>query len=153
MKEEIKIRQGIVDDTKELVQFMLEMAFETEHLELDETVLFKGIQNCLRDPKKGCYYIAEIEHKAVACLMTTFEWSDWRNTWVIWIQSVYVKPENRRKGIYKKMYEHINDICNNNIEYAGIRLYVDKTNHSAIKTYADLGMNGNHYQVFEKMKS
>jgi ribosomal protein S18 acetylase RimI-like enzyme len=84
--------------------------------------------------------------------MITYEWSDWRNRNIWWIQSVYVKPEARRKGVYAAMYAHIKNLVQADPSIGGIRLYVDKTNTPAQHTYSKLGMNGDHYQVFEWMK-
>jgi ribosomal protein S18 acetylase RimI-like enzyme len=84
--------------------------------------------------------------------MTTYEWSDWRNGTVIWIQSVYIAPNHRGKGVYKTMYEFIQKMVSDDPDLRGIRLYVDKTNHAAQKVYTNLKMNGEHYQVFEWMK-
>ena len=83
--------------------------------------------------------------------MTTYEWSDWRNGTVLWIQSVYIDKAWRGKGIYKKMYEHIQMIVTKSDDLKGIRLYVDRTNKAAQQVYEKLGMNGEHYQVFEWM--
>jgi ribosomal protein S18 acetylase RimI-like enzyme len=84
--------------------------------------------------------------------MITFEWSDWRNRTIYWIQSVYVLPDHRRKGVYASLYQHIRSLAEADKNIGGIRLYVDRTNIIAQKTYASLGMNGEHYQVFEWMK-
>ena len=87
----------------------------------------------------------------IGCLMTTFEWSDWRCGTVLWIQSVYVSETSRGKGVYKELYNHIRNLVNNDPDLKGIRLYVDKSNASAKDVYTKLGMNGEHYGVFEWM--
>jgi len=85
-------------------------------------------------------------------LLITREWSDWRNNWVMWLQSVYVLPEKRGMGIFKQMYNYILAQVNDSVEVAGLRLYVDMKNIAAREVYTNLGMNGDHYQVFELMK-
>jgi len=147
----IEIRKGLESDLDTLVDFMILMAKETEGLNLKDEILRQGIKAALVDEQKGIYYIAEINGHIVGSLMTTFEWSDWRNNWVLWIQSVYTHPSFRGKGVYKALYENLKAKVDRG-EYAGIRLYVDKTNTSAQKVYEQLGMDGNHYHFYEWMK-
>ena len=147
---ELKIRKGNINDLDTLVDFMIAMAKETEDLDLQAEVLMPGIKAALDDEQKGIYYIAEIEGKIAGSLMTTFEWSDWRNAWVLWVQSVYTHPDFRGKGVYKALYQMLVKKVEAG-EYAGIRLYVDKTNVTAQKVYENLGMNGNHYRFYEWM--
>ncbi len=147
----IEIRKGVESDLDTLVDFMVLMAKETEDLNLKDEILRQGIKAALVDEQKGIYYIAEINGHIAGSLMTTFEWSDWRNNWVLWIQSVYTYPTFRGKGVYKALYENLKAKVDRG-EYAGIRLYVDKTNTSAQKVYEQLGMDGNHYHFYEWMK-
>ncbi|MEO8036720.1 MAG: GNAT family N-acetyltransferase, partial [Acidobacteriota bacterium] len=104
------------------------------------------------DPALGRYFVAESGGRVVGSLMITFEWSDWRNGMVWWIQSVYVIPPERKRGIYAGLYEHVKSITSHDRGVRGIRLYVDRRNAVAQKVYTRLGMNGEHYQVFEWMK-
>ena len=147
---EIQIRKGRLKDLDVLVGFMIAMAKETEDLDLDDAILRPGIKAALSDPQKGLYYLAEIDGKIAGSLMTTFEWSDWRNAWVLWVQSVYTLPEFRGKGVYKVLYLNLVNKVKSG-EYAGIRLYVDKTNLNAQKVYEKLGMDGEHYHFYEWM--
>ena len=148
----IIVREAIAKDIPVLIQFQKNMAWETEKVTLDDATVQLGIQNLFADPAKGKYYVAEEHGTIIGCLMTTFEWSDWRNGNVLWIQSVYIDQSSRGKGVYKKLYEHIQQLVNQDAGLRGIRLYVDKTNKSAQHVYQKLGMNGEHYQVFEWMK-
>jgi GNAT superfamily N-acetyltransferase len=128
------------------------MAKETENIQLDIESVKNGVQNVFDDQSKGTYYVAEQEGKVIASLLTTFEWSDWRNGTILWIQSVYVSPGFRKKGVYKKMYRHVRQLVENNTELKGIRLYVDQTNLPAREVYKKMGMNAEHYQLFEWLK-
>lgn len=148
----MKIRKAKEEDLSTIVEFQLAMALETENLHLDKPTVEKGVAAAFHDLAKGQYFVTEIDGEVVASLMTTFEWSDWRNGMVYWIQSVYVKENSRRLGIYRKMYAHIQELVRNDDNVRGIRLYVDKTNIRAQKTYENTGMNGEHYQLFEWMK-
>ena len=147
----IFIRQAVSGDLNKILDFQLKMAEETEGLLLPPEKLRPGIEAALNDKNKGLYFMAETKGEIAGSLMITREWSDWRNAWVAWIQSVYVRPEFRRKGIYSALYRHVKALVEKG-EYAGIRLYVDKTNTAAQKTYSALGMNGEHYRLFEWMK-
>ena len=126
------------------------MALETENLELNKETLHLGVSTVLKDSAKGEYMIAEKDGQQVGCLLLTYEWSDWRNKQVAWIQSLYVVPELRGQGIFKSMFAKVSDRVDAK-EFAGVRLYVDRTNVKAQKVYSQLGMTGDHYLLFEKM--
>jgi GNAT superfamily N-acetyltransferase len=128
------------------------MALETEDLQLDPAVCLKGVRAVLEKPSLGKYYVAEQGSKVVGVTLTTYEWSDWRNGVVWWIQSVYVHPEFRKQGIYSGIYAFIRGLAQSDPSVRGIRLYVDKRNVGAQQVYSHLGMNGEHYQVYEWMK-
>lgn len=152
MSARIIIRPALPEDAPVIIDFQLKMALESEHLNLDPQMLEPGVEAVFADPSKGKYYVAECENKVIASLMTTFEWSDWRNRQIIWLQSVYVMPEHRKMGVFRKMYEYIQRLVNQSDEYGGIRLYVDQGNNKAISVYQSVGMNGAHYTTFEWMK-
>jgi GNAT superfamily N-acetyltransferase len=141
-----------LSDTKALVDFQLKMASETEGIDLHEPTVFLGVSAVLNDNAKGKYYVTETGGQVIASLLTTYEWSDWRNGTVLWIQSVYVLPEFRRKGIYRNMYAYLKQQVTENNYLKGIRLYADKSNHIAHKTYKELGMSPDHYLTFEWLK-
>lgn len=146
------IRQAIDTDAHAIVEFQLAMAWETETLRLDEPTVVKGVAAVFADSSKGTYYVAETDGKVVGSLLTTFEWSDWRNGTVLWIQSVYVRPEYRKRSIFSKLYKHIQKMVVDNPNLRGIRLYADKTNTAAHDVYEHLGMTAEHYQMYEWMK-
>ena len=147
----ILIRKAELNDLPIIVDFMLKMAKETENLNLSAEVLKPGIKQGLKDTNKAEYYIAEINGTVAGSLMITKEWSDWRNAWVLWLQSVYTGKKFRKMGVYKALYNHIQKKVEESTEYCGLRLYVDSTNYTAIKVYSKLGMDGNHYRLFERM--
>ena len=146
------IRESISDDLPVLIDFQIKMAKETEGVMLSHEHLHPGISNVFADNSRGKYYVALIGEEIVGCLMTTFEWSEWRNGNVLWIQSVYVSVAHRGQGVYKNLYRHIQNLVNNDTTLKGIRLYADKQNTAAHEVYTKMGMNGEHYQVFEWMK-
>jgi len=146
------IREATENDIPSLLDFQLKMALETENITLEISSLTQGVHRLFKDSTKGRYYVAEKGSDVMGCLMTTYEWSDWRNGTVLWIQSVYVAKEYRDQGVYKKMYSHIKQLVENDHSLKGIRLYVDKSNAAAQRTYDKIGMNGDHYTVYEWMK-
>ena len=148
----MKVRKATIKDYQSIVNFQQAMARETEGIELLLDPLEKGVKAVLEDPSKGIYYVAEINKKVVSSLLTTYEWSDWRNGTVLWIQSVFVLPEYRRKGVYRNMYSHLKNKVTKDGRLKGIRLYADKSNRAAHKTYENLGMSQDHYVTFEWLK-
>ena len=126
------------------------MALETKNLKLSKVKIKKGVETVFNDKNKGKYYIAIHNEKIVASILTTYEWSDWRNSYYLWIQSPYV-IKNTEIMEYKKLYIYLKNIVFAS-NYAGIRLYVDKINLNAIDVYNKIGMNNNHYTLFEWLK-
>ena len=123
---------------------------ETEGMELQNDVLTRGVMAVFNDYSKGQYYVAENQGLVVASLMITYEWSDWRNRPVWWIQSVHVASDARRLGVFRALYAHARAEALA-AGAGGLRLYVDETNTRAQAVYTSLGMNGGHYRVFEDM--
>ena len=146
------IRYANTEDIETIADFQAAMALETENMTLAPETVQRGVQSVFDDPSKGFYLVSEEEQQVIACLMITLEWSDWRAQTIWWIQSLYVKPEWRQKGVYKNMYRHLNEIVQTDNSIGGIRLYVDKSNIRAQKVYEALGMDGEHYRFYEEMK-
>lgn len=149
---EILYRNANSSEADIIVGFQLAMALETEDLILDKEICTRGVAAVFANPALGQYFVAERAGKIIASLMITYEWSDWRNGMVWWIQSVYVAPEARQQGIYAGLYEHVKTTVKADQNLRGIRLYVDERNKRAQEVYSRLGMNGEHYRVFEWMK-
>ena len=151
MLSQIIIRKAIVDDAEAIIQFNKSMALETESLILDDDIISKGVRHILSNPNSAFYIVAELNNKIIASLMITTEWSDWRNGFFWWIQSVYVVSEFRRKGIYKKLYNFVKELSESKEDVIGFRLYVELNNIIAINTYKSLGMNETHYRLYEEL--
>ena len=152
MSDPLHIRLALPGDAGTIAELQVRMARETEDLELDLETVGRGVRAVLDDPRKGEYWIAEAGGQVVGCLMVTPEWSDWRNGTVLWIQSVYVLPELRGSGIYRRMYEHLRERVLDSPDLMGIRLYVDRRNTAAQAVYERLGMSREHYEMFEWLK-
>ncbi len=148
----IDIRKAKLSDSEHIVELQLQMARETEGLELDKTVVRKGVHGVFREPARGTYWVAEEKDKVLAVLLAIPEWSDWRNGTVLWIHSLYIIPQARRQGVFKKLYLNLKKQVERSPELMGLRLYVDKQNKSAQEVYEKLGMNKHHYELYEWLK-
>lgn len=146
------IRRATINDVEKIVQFNYNLAFETEDKILDINTLNKGVKALINDESKGVYHVCEIDGKVVGQIMYTFEWSDWRNGTFIWVQSVYVDKDYRGQGVFRELYNHIKNMCNNDKSICGIRLYVEVENFIAQKTYKNLGMEKCNYHIYEYEK-
>ncbi len=151
MTEDIHIRFARQEDAETIARFNTAMARETEELVLDPLTIGAGVRALFENPAHGFYIVAEVDGETAACLMITKEWSDWRNGLFWWIQSVYVAPAYRRRGIYRRMYAFIKSQAAQKENVCGFRLYVEKSNQNAQQTYRSLGMQATRYQMFEEI--
>ncbi len=149
----IIIRKAVEKDIPKIVDFQIRMAKETEDYDLDRDTVSKGVRHLFELPVKGQYWVAEESGKTIASTLTIPEWSDWRNGTVIWIHSVYVIKEFRGKGVFKTLYNYLKEIVEQDETLMGLRLYVEKENTNAQKVYEKLGMNADHYLLYEWMKN
>lgn len=151
MTHSLHVRRATTADVGQLVAFNRAMAEESEQKTLDTTTLADGIGALLRHPSDGYYLVAEAPGVGVVgALMVTFEWSDWRNGRFWWIQSVYVRPEWRRRGVYRALHAHLRDLAMRDPQACGLRLYVERENLGAQATYRTLGMVETHYRLMEE---
>lgn len=146
------IRQALAQDAAELAEFNISMARETESVELIPDVIRAGVENMIEHPERGFYLVVELDNGIQASLMVTTEWSDWRNGMFWWIQSVYVRPQYRRQGLYRELYERVKELAEQEPSVCGFRLYVERENTVAQQTYASLGMSETEYKIFEELR-
>jgi GNAT superfamily N-acetyltransferase len=146
----LTVRRATAADAAYLVEYNRRMAQETEGKTLDPAVLAAGVAAVLADPARGAYYVAVDGPDVVGQLMITLEWSDWRNAWLWWIQSVYVRADARRHGVFRTLYEHVYEAARRDGQVIGLRLYVERDNRDAQATYQKLGMRDANYLVFER---
>lgn len=147
----VLIRAARPEDWPILATFNAQLAWETEQKRLDSDVLAAGIRALLSDPAKGRYFVAEVDSLVVGQLMHTREWSDWRNGDIWWLQSVYVEPEFRRRGVFRALFTQLRQEAEREPGVVGIRLYVEQANDRAHHTYRSLGMDVAGYFVMEQM--
>lgn len=145
----MNIRKALNKDIDVIARYNYNLAYETENKILDMNILTRGVEAIIKDENKGIYHVCEINGEVVGQIMYTFEWSDWRNGTFLWIQSAYVNKEFRGMGVFKALYKFIRDIAENDNNICGIRLYVEKENTIAKKTYKNIGMKECNYYIYE----
>src|SRR4051812_22897653 len=146
------IRKAEAHDAQVIAQFNAAMALETEDKRLLPDVIGTGVRRLLAQPESGFYLVAAAGDDVVGCLLVTYEWSDWRNGRFWWIQSLYVRPDWRRRGVFRGLYAHLKEISATDPDACGFRLYVEKDNANAQRTYIDLGMELTDYLIMEELK-
>ena len=148
----LTLRKAQARDAASIAAFNTAMAHETEGKALLPERIDAGVRRLVADPSLGFYLVAEEAGRVVGCLLVTNEWSDWRCGLFWWIQSVYVAPDFRRRGVYRAMYDHIRALAAADPGICGFRLYVEKDNTRAQQTYRSLGMQATDYLLFEELK-
>ena len=145
------IREAQPEDAAVIADYNAAMAQETEGKSLDPACVGPGVNALFEDASHGRYWVAEDGGKVVGQLMVTYEWSDWRNGRIWWIQSVYVHPDWRRKGIFSALYRNVESLASAAPGVIGLRLYVENNNTHAQQTYTALGMEKPGYIVMETL--
>ncbi|MGH8273836.1 MAG: GNAT family N-acetyltransferase [Gammaproteobacteria bacterium] len=149
MSAPLQVREANMADAGTVTTFSLACARESENLALVETVVRAGVETALADPTRGRYFLAERTGKALGQVMITREWSDWRNSWIWWLQSVYVSGEARGQGVFAAVYEHLENLAREQ-GVVLIRLYVDQANEGAERAYLKAGFKRDHYHLMAK---
>lgn len=150
---DLTIRDATPGDAEIIADFNSRLAFETEGMRLSPEVINRGVETLLADQSKGRYWVAQADSRVVGQIMVTYEWSDWRNGNLWWIQSVYVHPDWRRKGVFSALYQHVESLAAAEPDTIGLRLYVEENNTRAQRTYSALGMVKPRYLVMESLFS
>lgn len=146
----IQIREGRVEDAAIISDYNQRMAMETEGKKLDSETVIKGVEQGLLQPDKCRFFVAEIQGMIVGQAMVTYEWSDWDNRDLWWIQSVYVHPDYRRQKVFTKLYRHIETMAGEKDQVRALRLYVKEDNSIGQAVYKQLGMSYSGYLVYER---
>jgi ribosomal protein S18 acetylase RimI-like enzyme len=148
---EISIRDASADDAETIADYNNRMAEETEGKSLPAATVRRGVRRLLENPAHGRYWVAERAGMIAGQIMVTYEWSDWRDGQIWWVQSVYVPKQHRRAGVFTALYRHVSALAEAEADVCGIRLYVEKENIRAQQTYDALGMMHTHYRIMETM--
>jgi ribosomal protein S18 acetylase RimI-like enzyme len=146
----VTIREANLADAPVICEYNRRLAQESEGKTLEPAIVAKGVAAVLSDAAKGRYFVAEEHQEVVGQIMIAREWSDWRNAWMWWIESVYVRADARRRGIFRALYEHVYQAACEDPTVVGLRLYVERDNHAAQQTYLRLGMEPMGFLMFHK---
>jgi GNAT superfamily N-acetyltransferase len=144
------VRQAAPADAAVVAEYNRRLAWETEDKVLDPAQLQPGVDAVLADANRGVYFVAEDGGEVVGQLAITYEWSDWRNGWFWWIQSVYVREDRRQAGVFRLLYEHVAALAKERGDVIGLRLYVEANNERAQRTYQRLGMEVIPYKILQR---
>ncbi|MBI2823537.1 MAG: GNAT family N-acetyltransferase [Planctomycetia bacterium] len=144
-----RVREATIDDVRTIVEFNRLLALESENKTLDPAVLTLGVEQALAQPALCRYFVAELGTEVVGQTMITYEWSDWRNGVIWWIQSVYVAPRHRGGGVFRALHEHIRTLAHAMPNVRALRLYVEQENHAAIATYRRMGLAPTGHLLYE----
>ena len=144
----MKIRSAEWLDAEIIARFNCRLASETEGRKLDPDLVLQGVHGMLEFPERGNYFVAELDGNVIGQTLITYEWSDWRNGDFWWIQSVYVAAGFRKKGVFRKLYQHIRDAAEARRDVCGLRLYVEAENENARRAYERLGMKNTPYRLY-----
>lgn len=145
----ISFRRGAIGDADVIAQFNQQLAQETEGKTLDEQTIRQGVLGGLQRFPEAQYFVAESDGRVIGQLMITREWSDWRNGWMLWLQSVYVQHEFRSCGVFRRLLQHALGVVNEDGEAVGLRLYVEQDNATAMRVYDHVGFTDGGYRLLE----
>ncbi len=145
-----RVRGGLAADVSAIARGNLALALESEGLRLEAETAFEGARAVFDRNVGARYFVAEVAGAYAGQCMVTTEWSDWRARQIWWLQSVYVHPAYRKRGVFKALYKAVVDGARTS-GASGVRLYVDRSNTRAIDVYRRQQMNGDHYMLFETM--
>jgi len=151
MPNEVQIRIAEPKDVETIAELNIAMAWETEHKQLDPSTVCRGVRTVMDGSDHGFYVVAQSDGDVVGCLMVTYEWSDWRSGLFWWIQSLHVRPQFRRRGVFTQLHDFVKTQALSRPEVCGIRLYVEESNDVAQRAYRRIGMNPTTYQIYEEM--
>jgi len=145
----ILVRDATASDAGIIVDFNRRLALESENKILDDATLTSGVARGLASPSLCRYFVAEVDGRAVGTTMITYELTDWRDGVLWWLQSVYIEPDQRRSGVFRAIFRHIETIARREPDVRGLRLYVHRLNERAMRTYEAMGMDASDYELYE----
>ena len=148
---EVCCRRAEQSDAARIIEFNQRLASETEGKTLPPETICRGVERGLQRHPEVQYFVAEADGTVVGQLMFTREWSDWRDGWMLWLQSVYVDRDFRRRGVFQRLLEQSVQVLMNDEDVVGVRLYVERENDSAIAVYRQLGFRDAGYHIFERL--
>lgn len=141
------VREAVPADLERLAAFAAAEAAESERSTFPVAVVRRGVAAGLEDSALARYWVlVDGAGEVVGNISVVREWSDWRAGYYWWIQSLYLQPPYRGKGLLGLLLERVRDEA----AAAGaleLRLYVHKENERAIRAYRREGFVELPYQI------
>lgn len=148
---EWQVRRARWDDSGEIARFNGMLAQETEGRDLPHELVHQGVRRALERPAHVRYWVAVAGETLIGQAMITPEWSDWRNGWKWWLQSVFVTPDWRGKGVFASLVDFIcaEALLEEDPQVVALWLYAEVENARALDVYNRLGFGDAHYKVLD----
>ncbi len=146
----VQVRPATPSDIDTIAKYNVDMAMESEGKSIPMAQLRRGVARGMDRGDEVRYFIGEIDGRSAGTLMVTREWSDWRDGWVWWLQSVYVDPDYRGRGVFRAMLDCVSRMASSTPDVLGLRLYVEDENETAQATYRRTGFEDAGYRIFKK---
>jgi len=141
------IRRAGLSDLEQLVEFTLSEAKEAEGRGQDKERARLGILAALEDESVAAYWVIETAaDEIVGNISVVKEWSNWSAGYYWWIQSLYIQPEHRGRGLMERLIQTVKESAREG-QALGLRLYVHKDNNRAIKAYIRCGFADSDYRI------
>jgi ribosomal protein S18 acetylase RimI-like enzyme len=144
---EYVVRRAGPRDLGKLVEFALSEAAEAEGIRKRPETVRRGIRAALEDESVATYWVVHARPGEIAGNISVVrEWSNWNAGYYWWVQSLYVKPEHRRRGFMKRLLAAVRESARQS-RALDLRLYVHKNNKRAIKAYRKAGFIEADYRI------
>lgn len=144
------VRRARDSDLDSLVSFTVAEAREAEGLDMEVATVRRGVVAGLASGSVAVYWVVESdEGDVVASTSVVKEWSDWHARHYWWIQSMYVVPDHRGRGLSKMLIEAVSIEASKD-GATDLRLYVHKNNERAIAAYRRCGFDDSSYAIMFK---
>lgn len=133
------IRPAAHADIETLVDFTVREASEAEGVTLDRTEAMRGVRGAFQQPPLARYWVAETaDGRIAASASIVTEWSNFHGGFYWWIQSVFIAPEHRGRGLIELLLDHLARMAEAGGALA-LRLYAHSANHRALHAYQRCG--------------
>jgi ribosomal protein S18 acetylase RimI-like enzyme len=141
------VRRARLSDLEKLVDFTLAEAVEAEGSRKSREKARRGILAALEDESIAVYWVLEDSRSyIVGNISVVKEWSNWHAGHYWWIQSLYIRPEHRGRGLIETLIRTVKESAKEG-GALDLRLYVHKHNRRAIRAYQKCGFRDADYQI------
>ena len=149
--EQFMVKNMTTEDISTFISFQKIMAKETEGVNLDDSSIAGALEYLINDDSYGKAFMAKLGPNGVSvgtCYIN-YGYDVLSNKFTIWVQSVFVHPEYRKKGIFSKIFNHL-ELVARQLNASRISLFVDFSNLPAQKVYEKMGMVRREHSFIER---